>query len=430
MKLLEREPRKPNGEHLFFEKTGIIFYETAPQYTLSFDEEKEKHEDMLQIFQSRFTLVKKNSLFKKNVEGTINPYFNTSNELSGYVFVLRDISEKLESEEMKSQFASIVEYSDDAIMSLNMDGTILSWNKGAEKLFKYKESEVKGKNIYILTPPFYPNEMPQILEAISEEKIIEHYETVRQTKKGEIIDVSLTVSPIKDKDKKITACSVIARDITDRRLLEKQVIEIGNREKTRIGQDLHDSIGQQLTGISLSVKALEKALVSEGLTGQLENLSGISKMVKDAIIQVKELANGLVPITLKEEGLVFSLMTLAEYTNRIYGIETVTDFDESLVVEDLDISTHLYRLAQEAINNAVKYAKPDKITMTLKKDEKELELHIIDDGIGYENKNKKGLGLKIMQYRTNLMKGHFSIFKRQEGGTAVRVRVPFKGSTV
>jgi PAS domain S-box-containing protein len=149
-----------------------------------------------------------------------------------------DISERKRNEQAARQLALIVQSSDDAIVSKDLNGTIVSWNQGAERLFGYSAHEVIGKPITILIPADRQNEEPGILARIRRGERIEHYETIRQRKDGTLIDISLTVSPIKDGDGRIVGASKIARDITERKRAESQrdllVAELNHRVKNTL----------------------------------------------------------------------------------------------------------------------------------------------------------------------------------------------------
>ncbi|WP_334311690.1 PAS domain S-box protein [Kamptonema animale] len=146
-------------------------------------------------------------------------------EVIGYVGTVTDISDRKQVEVALSQLAAIVESSADAIISKTLDGTIVSWNKGAEKLFGYQAQEVIGQSILLLIPTALRNEESFILEKIQQGEVVHHYETLRQNKEGKLIDISLTVSPIKDATGKIVGASKIARDISDRKLAEAALIQ-------------------------------------------------------------------------------------------------------------------------------------------------------------------------------------------------------------
>src|SRR6266849_2358789 len=145
------------------------------------------------------------------------PLVDESGALIGALNMLVDITERKRAEHDGQLLASIVESSDDAIVSKDLDGIIVSWNKGAERLFGYSADEVLGKPITILIPPDRLDEEPGILARIRGGERVEHYETVRRRKDGSLIEISLTVSPVKTAEGRIVGASKIARDITDRR---------------------------------------------------------------------------------------------------------------------------------------------------------------------------------------------------------------------
>jgi PAS domain S-box-containing protein len=150
------------------------------------------------------------------------PLYDAAKTLVGAVNMLVDITENKRAEEQARQLASIVEYSDDAIVSKDVNGIIATWNRGAEQLFGYAAAEVIGKPVNILIPSNRQNEEPGILERIRRGERIDHYETVRQRKDGELIDIALTVSPIRNSTGEIVGASKIARDISERRRAEQK----------------------------------------------------------------------------------------------------------------------------------------------------------------------------------------------------------------
>ena len=145
---------------------------------------------------------------------TVSPIKNNEGNVVGASKVARDISDKLKGEEKQAILSAIVESSDDAIVSKDLNGIIMSWNSGAEKIFGYSEKEVVGKSVTILIPEERLNEETQILQKIRSGKKLDHFETIRRHKTGRQIYISLTVSPIKSKEGKIIGASKIARDIT------------------------------------------------------------------------------------------------------------------------------------------------------------------------------------------------------------------------
>ena len=151
------------------------------------------------------------------------PLFDAKGKLTGAVNLLIDITDRKRNEEAAQRLAAIVACSDDAIVSKDVDGVITSWNEGAERIFGYTAEEIIGRSITVLIPTDRQDEEPGILRRILRGDRIEHYETVRQRKDGSRIDISLTVSPIKNAEGKIIGASKIARDITDRKRLDEQL---------------------------------------------------------------------------------------------------------------------------------------------------------------------------------------------------------------
>jgi len=180
------------------------------------------------------------------------PLFDSSGALTGAVNMLVDISARKQSEaaldremqrrrqgdQARQHLAAIIESSDDAIVSKDLDGVIVSWNPGAERLFGYSADEIIGKSITVLIPPDHLDEEPEILRRIRRGERIEHYETVRRRKNGRLIDISLTVSPVRDDEGRIVGASKIARDITERKLAESRrdllVAELSHRVKNTL----------------------------------------------------------------------------------------------------------------------------------------------------------------------------------------------------
>jgi PAS domain S-box-containing protein len=156
---------------------------------------------------------------------TMSPIRNSSGHVIGASQIARDISERRRTEETRMRLAAIVESSDDAIISKDLDGIITSWNSGAERLFGYEPEEILGHSVMRLIPRELHAEEPMILARLRAGQRVEHYESKRRRKNGELIDVSLTISPIKDSTGKVIGASKIARDITERKRAEAALIE-------------------------------------------------------------------------------------------------------------------------------------------------------------------------------------------------------------
>ena len=166
------------------------------------------------------------------------PLYDDSGILIGAVNMLIDISDRKRADADAQRLASIVESSEDAIISKDVYGIIMSWNRGAERVFGYAAEEVIGKSVTILIPDDRLNEEPEILDRIRRGERVDQYETVRRRKDGSLIDISLTVSPLKDADGKIIGASKIARDITERKRAQEQQMLLVNEMQHRIKNSL------------------------------------------------------------------------------------------------------------------------------------------------------------------------------------------------
>jgi PAS domain S-box-containing protein len=222
----------------------------------------------------------------------------------------------------------------------------------------------------------------------------------------------------------------IGVDVTDRRKLERQVLEISALEQMRIGQDLHDRLGQHLTGIGFKSQVLAEDLQAKH-AAEAAAASAIVEMVSDAINQTRGLARGLYPVHLEADGLMTALQELAAQTQSLFNIRCRFVCEEPILIYDVTVATHVYRIAQEALNNAVRHGKPNAIEIALRSDGDAVELRIADDGAGIdlEANGKKGLGLNIMQYRARMIDGSLHVRRGDAGGTEVTcsLTVPASG---
>jgi PAS domain S-box-containing protein len=312
--------------------------------------------------------------------------------------------------------AGIVASSNDAIIGKNLRGIITSWNRGAQQLFGYDAAEAVGRSILFLIPPDHRQEEELILGKIAAGEQVDHYETVRVRKDGRKVQVSLTVSPIKDSSGKIVGASKIARDISERvrseKLLraataallqsEKQVLAVSEDERRRVGADLHDNVGQQLTAIELLCHSLREELRREPtLEAQMAR---ICQFLQKAVTQTRRLARGLMPVSLDAEGLVDGLSELArQMSHGPLRCEFICA--APVEIHDNAVASHLFRIAQEAVNNAAKHARARRVTIRLSQNRETVRLRIEDDGRGFPKSKKSAPdpGLQTMRHRAHVI---------------------------
>jgi len=341
-----------------------------------------------------------------------------SRMFTGFV---RDITERKAADKVLGHYAALVEFSDDAIIGKTLDGIVSSWNRGAEQVFGYLRKEMVGQNIFILIPDDRKDEEPGILAKIKRGEAVDHYETVRRRKDGQLIDISVTVSPIRDSEGKIIGASKVARDISERKKLEKEIIEISNREQQRIGQDLHDGLCQELAGIQLMCQVLEQKLAAKS-KAEAKQAGEIAEHIRKAISHTRKLARGLSPVELEANGFMSALTELAAHVQKLFRVECWFECPQPVAIRNNVFATHLYRIAQESINNAVKHGKAKRISISLKPSGEKIVLTITDDGIGFSPETKKsgGMGMHIMKYRASVVGATLDVKSGIDGaGTTV-----------
>jgi len=216
----------------------------------------------------------------------------------------------------------------------------------------------------------------------------------------------------------------ISMDVTQLRNLEKQIIEISDREQARIGHDLHDGLCQFLVSTAFDCNHLQERLVA-AKRPEVADMERISDLLDSAITQARRLARGLYPVQLEADGLASALEELAESARARFRIDCVAECVPPVFVPNNTVATHLYRIAQEALNNAVRHGQPSRIAIRLQMSNHRLELTINDDGIGLARDGKSdGLGMHIMDYRTRTIGGVLGIRGEPGGGTTVHCSVP------
>jgi signal transduction histidine kinase len=227
-----------------------------------------------------------------------------------------------------------------------------------------------------------------------------------------------SVNPIKIKGKNeiSSAIKTFNNMVSERKKLEKEILEISENERIRIGHDIHDDLGQILTGISFQLIMLEK-----GLKKEKKNIfNETSELLSKAINKSRLIARGLSPVSMNENGFVIAIEELTKNIEKIYKIKCSFKNIENIQIMDHIIALNLFYIAQESINNSIKHAKPKEIIVILKRIKNEIILEIKDDGQGIQNSNKEGMGLKIMKYRVSMINGKLEIKSDKNKGTIIR----------
>ncbi len=217
-------------------------------------------------------------------------------------------------------------------------------------------------------------------------------------------------------------------DITERKGLEEAILEISAREQRRIAQDLHDGLGQHLTGIAFMSKVLEQKLSDKTLPEAVE-AAQIVKMVNQAIDNTRQLARGLHPVAAEPLGLMSALKKWASEVEALFQIGCSFRCEKQIAIHDANMATHLYRIAQGAVNNAIRHGKSQNIVIRLSGKNGTGVLSIHDDGEGFPKQpaNPPGVGLNIMNYRADMVGGSLKVQPNQDQGITVTCTFPLRG---
>jgi signal transduction histidine kinase len=218
-------------------------------------------------------------------------------------------------------------------------------------------------------------------------------------------------------------------DITERKSLEETILGISAREQRRIAQDLHDGLGQHLTGIAFMSKVLEEKLSDQSLP-EAEEAAKIVKMVNQAIENTRQLARGLHPVAAEPQGLMSALKHWAAEVEELFRISCRFHCDKPVYIFDVNLATHLYRIVQEAVNNAMRHGKSRNIVIGLTGKNGAGVLTIQDDGDGFpkEQISQPGVGLSIMNYRADMVGGSLKVQPNEGRGITVTCMFRIRGA--
>jgi len=402
----------------------------------------------------------------RHVIETVLGTFNTSDELiriKGYIF--DDTNSKLSSARLERQTKELAELVSlrtqelrdkhehlqaiwnsafDAIFTIDSLGVIETVNRAAERMFGYSATEMIGANVKMLMPRPYSEEHDGYIQRYrntGEARILNlPRELIAKHKNGSTFPIDLSVTQVENS----AYFTGIIRDISDRKRLQRHILEIASEEQRRIGRELHDGTGQELTGLSLTTGTLLEMLdmtpvdIVDGHTLRQLDETAFTR-IRDMVVKtyrklieanrhVHELSHGIMPVQIDAEALRSSLSELAASTNNPPTIRCRFDCPMPIAISSNSVATHLYRIAQEAVNNAIKHSQANEIVISLHQHDQEIVLEILDDGVGIDAaysqivaaRKDHGMGMRTMQYRAGIIGGTLQIQRRDAGGTAIK----------
>lgn len=348
---------------------------------------------------------------------TLSPIRNAARELIGFSTIARDITEQEQTREVLArrelELKDLFEEASIGLLVLTRGGKILRANRAFLEMMGCPAKEVIGHSF----KRFHPD--AGLLEMLAQGQTLRNFPAEFRNAKHQIKSVLVDANVLWE-ERRFVHSRWFVRDISQRKRLERELIELSERERRVVAQELHDGLGQQLGGVAYLSNVLRERLAERGAP-EANDAARIFSLVRNAVEQTRRVARGLSPIRAEPEGLMDALRDLAAQTKELFGIPCRFVCTGSVSVTDSVAAAHLFRIAQEAVNNALKHAQPRAIGIRLKRERERVTLLVTDDGIGIDPaaRSRKGLGLRIMQYRAGLIEGTLAVQPRRGRGTEV-----------
>ena len=351
----------------------------------------------------------------------------------GAVMALIDIHERKHSEKTVLRLATLVLDSNDGVIICDLKGQIIAWNKGAQKMYGYTEAEALAMNIRRLMPGnkrIKARELVQVSAA--------PIETQRRTKNGRILDVLLTVTVLRDDKGHPVEVATTERDITEQkradrelRRLNARVISSQETERKRLARELHDGVGQMLSGVKFRMESLPEEIGLSGKTA--EKIIEVSGVLNRAISEIRRVSQNLMPSELVDLGLEPALRTLCREFEERAGVKVTLRTNRVPADVEPALALTLFRIAQEALNNIGKHSKATAVAVDLSRKGIELVLSVSDNGIGFiPGANRlltgRGIGLGNMRARAESVGGSIELHSNPGAGTSLSVHAPLEGN--
>lgn len=369
----------------------------------------------------------------RQIEWTHSNLRNAEGAFSGILCIGRDVTdlqvtrEALATAEQRAR--GVLETAVNAIVTINEECVIEDLNPATERIFGYSREELLGRNVSLLMPQPYRDRHDSYVAGYIKsgvKKIIGiGREAIAQRKDGSVFPIDLSVGEVILNSGRRLFTGII-RDLSDRKVLEDKILQISEEEQHRIGQDIHDDLCQQLAAIGCLAKVVHQHLDKQS-SPEAENVAEIVRLITGANVRAREMSRGLMPVVLDSAGLMAALSELASGTERIFRVSCPFRCDPPVQVQDNKLATQLYRIAQEAVANAIKHSRADRIEITLSLADGHIVMQIRDNGSGIpDNVSGKstGMGLLTMNHRARMLGGRLSVEHDEFGGTLVRCSVP------
>ncbi|MFO1455615.1 MAG: PAS domain S-box protein [Steroidobacteraceae bacterium] len=344
----------------------------------------------------------------------------------GVVMTITEITRQRRDEQMLRLQARILETMREGVVLVDARNTIRLTNPAFDELFGYGQGELAGRSVadlFRLDVTTLPGAERRLrAQLVSARVEPAEFECLRRD--GSVFAAACVVTPlvIDGADHWLA----VLNDVSERKLLERQILEVSNREQQRIGNDLHDGLGQELTGVALMLRGLTTR-IRRAHPDALGEVDEIVALLNQSIYNARTLARGLSPVSLERGGLVPALRTLAARARETYGLATTlrTRLSHPLRLDE-NAASHLYRIVQEALSNAMRHGRATRVRIQLSTDDVAIRLSVHDNGRGLppDSQIAVGLGLRTMRYRAQVVGGDLLVTNHRLGGTIVRCVCP------
>lgn len=341
--------------------------------------------------------------------------------VTGLLAIGRDVTERLRAEEtLRRSEADLSDFFVESPLGLlwvGADGRIQRVNRAQLELLGCEEDEVLGRPLAEFLSD--PEVAADALDRLSKRETLNNHHALFRRKNGSSRHVLIDANGLWTQDQLVHSRWFV-RDITRRLELQSELLQIAERERQRIGRDLHDGLGQQLHGLSYLAALLEKDLQHDA-SPRAEEVRQLNKHLGEALELTRAIAHGLQPVKPVPEGLALALREFAARMRGVYRLDCRFECRAPVLIHRQSAATHLYRIAQEAVNNAIKHGKATRILIQLGASPERIILGIRDNGVGIRQRaeNSKGMGLRIMQYRAETVGGSLVVQKLPQRGTEV-----------
>ena len=387
----------------------------------------------------------------------------TRTEVAGcklFTVMLRDATERIHDQEMLRYQAEIINSAAQAVISRRPDGTIVSWNPAAARIFGYTPEEAIGSHIRLLYPSAALPQHINLAQKALDGEAVTNVQTRRRRKDGSEIDVEVTISPIKRYDGSLVGTSAIYTDITERKRMEAELYRlmheqrraeaevresrdrlrelsaalqtIREEEKTRIARELHDELGQALTALKMDAAAIAGEL-DPALQALHRRVEGMKQLIDGTVASVRRIAADLRPVMLDNLGLAPTL----EWLTQEFALRTGVRVALNIPQENLPVGGHaataIFRIVQEALTNIARHAQASEAEVVVLYEDGKVVVRVRDNGKGmaaHDARKSRSFGLLGMRERAYVLGGDITISGAPNGGTLIEAMIPAFGTTI